>query len=793
MVAMTLTPQEDHVKPLLNALIKLEIIKNGATELPSILNIFTGRANESIVYLMMPGEGDNWQQIFAKFEKNPSRASREWDAIEALRDASLPDDPRFLLPFANNERKDRVIITPAAGHGRYRQSSDGSVVTLAAYRPLSEVLKDRSEDSKDNCFIAVRKTLETASAFHGPPSLRVAGKADNRPRFWRDVVGELDPKNTAVIRKDLPTSADIEPFRSGAADIDPFREIDDSLQELLNRPLDWHEASYAHNDLNLENVIIGFDRGGCAEDAFLIDFAASENNLPIIVDFIKLEVDMWRNILEPISKLSSPCHVYARVTPILDFLCGRRDTLPHDMPESLIRFTQFLCDLHNHVVRDAKDDSARIETFKQYQAGVSLLAARAMKYEDVVRSPIRRTALWLVSTSALQSEKDLERNRIEKFTGVPRGQPTLPGFRHAWSGNDGNTTFSADTTFIAESHPRTYYNIKRSFADNALNKLLLGRSDVFIHGSWKAGKSWTIGWMAEAIAQHLPKADVVVLRMRQFIKEGEQGGIGNLYNWILKQYLVQTGHPPHHIQVTVANQLAKSLDAAREFLERLLLPCVPASQERVFFLFDDIDQILKHEMLTIDEGREFFLELHHWKTCFTERGHTVSIVASSTKSLEDIDKEIDGRSFHNGTYQPHLSEFGISEITALATRIGIELSHADIETIQALTAGRPGFVDHILQEIKDQRLDGISRWKPEDFACYRDTLRSQIHDKIERLPDEAQTALSKLYCTPIGALPKGATKKDLEKAGLIHRKGNKYTVAGRFVEDCIPPDLEGQS
>jgi hypothetical protein len=270
----------------------------------------------------------------------------EWNAIEELRRLHTPPD--VLLPVSKNKRADEVIVFPAASG-------------VAAFRPtesLERLIKNQAGANPATCIAALDDLFRGLEPFYisGPGAAHPANSrellsweqafptlarssnvkkvTDAAQRMWSDVQWDSD-------REFELTWTGLPPRRLP----NPFLALGARLQELTGRVM----LSRIHGDLNLTNIIVSLRGDRQVHRAFIIDITNCKSGRIQAIDFARIEVEIWRELLDEFYDDTE--NALSEFVTLRDFLDGRIQRPPTD----LMNTQRSLLEIVDHLRSNAAD------------------------------------------------------------------------------------------------------------------------------------------------------------------------------------------------------------------------------------------------------------------------------------------------------------------------------------------------------------------------------------------------------------------------------------------------------
>lgn len=391
-------------EPLLRrALVRLGIWKDRNRPLPNPENVAHGVAGRSCVYfLFIPSREGTGRYLVAKFDED-SRSSREWSAVQDLR--QLDNPPEVVLPLMGNEPDDRVIIFPAV------EGMSGHIKCL----PLLDLFDKQLEKNPKNLSVALDKLFDVLGMYYQsePGAARFAKEGDLIR--WASAYPNLeDPKiinsiySTAYKHWPSIDWRSTERFTLPETDqsvLNPFP----SMQAMLRERTGPIMLSRIHGDLNLTNVIVALTQKFSPKRVFVIDIANSEPNKIQATDFAKMETEIWRQLAAS-GKPESIDDLLKELVVARNFLDGRSLQSPLELSAAMNGALIVV----NHLRRFAKHhlkpsrNPGHSYLLEDYFRSMYFASLNALKFEDVRESRATSGAMILSAALSLEFIRDVE-------------------------------------------------------------------------------------------------------------------------------------------------------------------------------------------------------------------------------------------------------------------------------------------------------------------------------------------------------------------------------------------------
>jgi hypothetical protein len=749
-----------------SALKRLNLWPIQLKELPQPLSVETGVAGESRVYLLRLPAGKNDQSLglVAKFESNPDRATKEWATISELRAEYRQYQHGLLLPIDGNVQTDGVILFLLAG-----QDHPGMECTA-----LLKVVQKQLTDALPNCRATLEQTVGCLHHFHWNATWR-GSAADSLPRTWRDVFN-VDPLNLQKSLDALRNTGVVEDTKLGTMRIRGRTLIDPTIiaNKFEDKLLGWCKRGRIHGDLNLTNILCLLDDARKCWAAYIIDFSHSKAEMPIALDYAKVEVELWQHLLYD---LDAEGDLPILTLNILSYLEGRMPLFPRETNVGVMNFLEVLCWWRTKTFEILSSGASARYMMTDYFICLFFLATRALQWPDVQKTHRKTLVLSLLAAQTAQTLHDVDSGKysLGQVNTFPIPPNAIKLDQSVWL--EGPRAAPSVSTIASRSDTDPYnWNlfIPRREVERALPNLEK-TIPILVLGCRGSGKSWAISHIARTLSQPVAGRRIIDLDIRLFPRRANSTH-RDLCQWLIGE-LCQRLAIPNTIDCAGgwqgADETTSSI-AIRELASRF-------TGTELYLLLDNADSIVLTSFA--ETAGHFYRQMAGWKHQFEIIGKNLCLALASAKDPEHIESII-GLSIFHGAHRCLLRDFSQDQISESAKSCGIQLSNRDVRTVLRLTGGRPAHVAGVIGDILAGDLALRSTLTPHAVPFFNNTLRPQFLTALREVT--AQHTLREIQAGRIVGLG-FTTIHELEVEGLVRCNGPLLELSSEFVRAMIGP------
>jgi hypothetical protein len=742
------------------ALARLNLWPKELRGLPQPLAIATGVAGESQVYLFrLPNDGnDQTLGLVAKFENDFDRAKKEWAAINELRNEFRQFQRGLLLPIDGNNEADSVILFLLAGQDRPGMECVS----------LLKVFQKQLAEGVGNCRTALEQTVEVLHSFHWNAKWTDSA-ADMPQQTWRDIF-KLDASVIQASLETLRQTGIIETgFRiRGQLLADPSTQMV-ALGESFPG---WCKRGRIHGDLNLTNILCLLDEARKCWATYIIDFSHSRPEMPVALDYAKVEVELWQNVLHA---LDSEGDLALLTVNILGYLERRIPLFPKETSPSVINFLAVLSAWRNTSFKVLGAGVGARYMLKDYLICVFFHSIRALQWPDVQKAHQKVLVLAIVASHVARTLLEIEAGRyssssVDQF---PLAPEEVKVDQSVWHEIPQAAVPSAiKSRGEADPYEPNLFTRRREIERAIPN--LEKTIPLLVLGCRGAGKSWAIGHIARSLSKPVPGRRIIDLNIRLFPRRPSSTH-GDLSQWLIHSVLERLA-----IGTNGADEIG-SRESHDETGSSLTIRTLATrfSGRELYLLLDNADSIVIRSFAEI--AGHFYRQMAGWKSQFEIQGKRLCIALASAKDPDHIESII-GLSIFHGAHRCILRDLSEEQIIELASSCKIVLTEKQARTIRRLTGGRPAHVAGVIGDVLAGDLIIKQNISPKSVPYFTNTLRPQLQ-KLIRDP-AIRGALREIEAGKTDGLDL-LQIHDLENEGLVRSNGSDLELSNEFVRALI--------
>ena len=343
--------EPDHAKTLKKVLRKQGLLKRYPwVALPAPDGRTTGVAGKSSVYFLYLK--DKKLHLVAKFDRF-DRTRKELDVLETLEGMDCPQPCLRQYGDPAIYKKENLIL--------YRGMRGG--VGSRKVTTLDHLIRDRINGDPGDCIGVIQSVYASLAVWYGDEP----GRHDDRDReghllTWSSFFPELiNAQNRDNIRQ----------ICHGLKDINQILACCEDETEKIR-------LSRIHGDLNLTNILVGLNQHAPPQPG-IIDLADCRSFAPTVLDFVKMETELW---LETLPCIIRPESGLINEVDQIRLLLVEQRTVPTSWPPVLLNLYKLTAEIRKQA-RTLQIDA------KEYQTALMLAYLRALTYPTLKKDTFK--------------------------------------------------------------------------------------------------------------------------------------------------------------------------------------------------------------------------------------------------------------------------------------------------------------------------------------------------------------------------------------------------------------------